>query len=178
MLRAITLYRLHQSSVNGKGENVGCHRKYILAGTGVAVLLAFYLGTCAAQQATASGTSSNYRYDTPGIRLEGTLAERKVYGPPGYGETPAKDERDTILILKLTHAISVEPTANAEANGSASLDPEKNVLEVQLFVDRSRTAEARKLLGKAVIAQGTLNEAAAPSQYTKVWLDVKTLDPK
>jgi hypothetical protein len=131
-----------------------------------------------AQQKTASETVSTYQYDTAGIRLEGTLTERKVYGPPGYGETPAKDERDTILILKLSRAITVEPTPNAEANGSASLDPEKNVHEVQLFVDRSRTAEARKLLGKVVVVVGTLNEAAAPSQYTKVWVDTKTLSAK
>jgi hypothetical protein len=137
-------------------------------------------GACVAQQETVSGTvhEPSYKYDTPGIRLEGTLIERKVYGPPGYGETPAKDERSTILILKLSHAINVEPTANAEASGSASLDPEKNVREVQLFVDRSQTVAARKLLGKVVVAVGTLNEAAAPSQYTKVWLDSKTLNPK
>jgi hypothetical protein len=131
-----------------------------------------------AQQEIAGKAIPSYQYDTAGIRLEGTLMERKVYGPPGYGETPAKDERDTILILKLSHPISVEPTANAEANGSASLDPEKSIHEVQLFVDRSQTAEARKLLGKVVVAVGTLNEAAAPSQYTKVWLDTKTLNPK
>ena len=154
------------------------HNKCAWATLGAAALLMGHLGACAAQQKIASGTSPVYQYDSAGIRLEGVLIERKVYGPPGYGETPSKDKRDTILILKLLKAISVEPTANAQANGSASLDPEKNVHEVQLFVDRSRTAEARKLLGKTIVAEGTLNEAAAPSQYTKVWLDMKTLAAK
>jgi hypothetical protein len=157
---------------------VGRNNKCALATIGVAVLFMGHLGACMAQQEIAGKAIPSYQYDTAGIRLEGTLMERKVYGPPGYGETPAKDERDTILILKLSHPISVEPTANAEANGSASLDPEKSIHEVQLFVDRSQTAEARKLLGKVVVAVGTLNEAAAPSQYTKVWLDTKTLNPK
>jgi hypothetical protein len=157
---------------------VGRDNKGVLATMAVAVLFMGHFGACEATQNTASETASSYHYDSAGIRLEGTLIERKVYGPPGYGETPAKDERDTHLILKLSHAITVEPTANAEANGSASLDPEKNIDEVQLFVAPSRTAEARKLLGKLVVAVGTLNEAAAPSQYTKVWLDTKTFNPK
>jgi hypothetical protein len=108
----------------------------------------------------------------------GTLTERKEYGPPGYGETTSKDERDTILVLKLSSPISIQPTANAEASGSASLDPVKDVREVQLFVPRHQVADARKLLGKVVVAVGTLNEAAAPSQYTKVWLDTQTVNAK
>ncbi len=87
---------------------MGFRKKCLFATMGVAVLLIFHLGICAAQQKTASGSSSSYRYDTPGIRLEGILTERKVYGPPGYGETPAKDECNTILVLKLPHAINVE----------------------------------------------------------------------
>jgi hypothetical protein len=58
------------------------------------------------------------------------------------------------------------------------LDPVKNVGEVQLFIPRPQVANVRKLLGKVVVAVGTLNEAAAPSQYTKVWLDTKTVNAK
>jgi len=156
----------------------GHHSKRVLATMAATVFLMGNLGACQSKQATANEAAPSYQYDTPGIRLEGTLTERKVYGPPGYGETPAKDERDTILVLKLSQPISVQPTADAQASGSASLDPEKNLQEVQLFVDRSQTAEAHKLVGKVVVAVGTLNEAAAPSQYTKVWLDAKTLNQK
>jgi hypothetical protein len=123
-------------------------------------------------------TDSNYHYDVQHVRLEGMLTERKVYGPPGYGETPAQDERTTILILKLAHAITVEPLADAKAKDSPNLDTARNIREVQLFVGRSQIAEARKLLSKNVVAVGTLNEAVAPSQYTRVWLDTKTLSLK
>ena len=91
---------------------------------------------------------SIYRYDTAGLSLHGTLIERKVYGPPGYGETPAHDAHETILILKLPQPVSVEPAANAEANGSPNLDPAKNVREVQLFMRPPQAVEARKLLGR------------------------------
>lgn len=120
---------------------------------------------------------SSYHYDIEGVRLEGTLTERKVYGPPGYGETPAKDERATIFVLRLPHAISVEPLADAKAKDSPNLDIARDVREVQLFIGRSHVADARKLVAQNVVATGVLNEAVAPSQYTKVWLDTKTLSP-
>lgn len=104
--------------------------------------------------------------------------ERKVYGPPGYGETPAQDAHTTILVLKLPHPISVEPVPNADASKTANLDPAKNVQEVQLFVSQSRAADARKLVGQMITATGTLNESITASQYTKVWLQVNTLEPK
>jgi len=139
-------------------------------------------GTCVAQQKAVTGpeheTSYSYNYDTPGIWLEGMLVERKVYGPPGYGETPAKDARTTILVLMLSHPISVDPAANADAGKTANLDPVKNVRDVQLFVSQSRTADARKLVGQVVTATGTLNESITASQYTKVWLDTKSLSRK
>ena len=116
----------------------------------------------------SNGTSaSSYEYDTPGIRLAGTLIERKVYGPPGYRETPAEDERDTILILRLSRAITVYPVSGAAAKGSVSLDTARNVREVQLLIDRSQSDQAHHLVGKAVVVEGTLNEAVAPSQYPR-----------
>lgn len=126
----------------------------------------------------AIGQQSSYHYDTAGTTLHGTLIERKVYGPPGYGETPAQDAHETILILKLPQPISVEPAPNAEANGSPNLDPAKNIRELQLFMGRPQVVEARKHLGQTVAATGMLNESITAAQRTKVWLDVKTLDPK
>ncbi|HET9743817.1 MAG TPA: hypothetical protein VFQ00_13795 [Terriglobales bacterium] len=148
----------------------------ILAG----VLLMAHPGTCAAQQKgeNSSEHQANYYYDTPGVRLEGTLIKRKVYGPPGDGETPAQDVRTAILVLRLAHPICVEPVANADASKTANLDPAKNVRDVQLFVSVSRRTDARKLVGRVVTATGTLNESITASQYTKVWLEAKTLEPE
>jgi hypothetical protein len=156
---------------------------HILAKNALAIVVGNALVLCCAaislgQQRASTDTQSRLKYDTPGIQLDGILSERKVYGPPGYGETPAKDKRETILILKLRHSISVEPAAGAEANGSASLDSAKNIEEVQLFVDQSHRADAQKLMGRRVIAAGTLEESITASQYTKVFMDVKSIDAK
>jgi hypothetical protein len=125
-----------------------------------------------------SGGSPAYTYDTRGTQLEGTLIERKVYGPPGYGETPTRDTRDTILILKLEQSISVKPAPHAKANSSASLDVAKDVREVQLFTDRSQKPSIQTLIGQGIVVTGTLNESITASQYTKVWLDVATISAK
>jgi hypothetical protein len=61
-----------------------------------------------AQQKTGTGIEEAvYKCDTPGIRLEGTLIARMFYGPPGFGETPAKDLHDRVLVLKLAKPITV-----------------------------------------------------------------------
>jgi len=155
-----------------------CRKKSTSGALVMAVLLSGCPVACSAQKVPPTGVVTSYTYDTAGVRLEGTLIERKEYGPPGYGETPSKDVRETIFVLKLPTPISVQPTTNADANGSASLDAVKDIREVQLFIPKPQVNDARKLLGKVVVALGTLNEAAAPSQYTKVWLDTQTVNAK
>jgi hypothetical protein len=153
-----------------------------LVATAVVVLAIFisYRESCFAQQNKTSGTAPEvtYKYDTEGVRLEGTLTERTFYGPPGFGETPAKDARDKVLVLKLKLPISVEPTPDAEAKGSESLDPFKHIRDVQLFIPREKNVDARKMLGGTVVAVGTLREAVSPGQHTKVTMDVNTLTQK
>ncbi len=106
------------------------------------------------------------------------MIQRKVYGPPGYGETPAQDERDTILILRLLHPITVEPVPGVIAENNPNAESFRGVREVQLFVPRNATSNAKEMLGKLVVVGGTLNEHVAPSDYTDVWMNVKDLHLK
>ena len=50
--------------------------------------------------------------------------------------------------------------------------------QVQLFFDTAKSAEAEKMVGKAVVVFGLLDEAHLPSQHTDVVMDVETLSPK
>ncbi|MGO4883999.1 MAG: hypothetical protein ACLP59_24725 [Bryobacteraceae bacterium] len=123
---------------------------------------------------------STFKYDTEGIKLQGTLVERTFHGPPGFDENTATDVRDRVLVLRLARPITVEPAEDAEARSSPNLDTVRDVSQVQLFFAGSGVSEvqARKLIGKALVAVGTLDEAVAPRQYTKVTMNVKTLGPK
>lgn len=143
-------------------------------------LLTVSMELCYAQQKSANATAgeASYRYETPGIQLEGRLIKRKVFGPPGYGETPARDERDTIFILKLPHPITVEPLPGVVAKSDPNAETFKHVLEVQLFVAHDMASDAEKMVGKLVAATGVLNEHVAPSDYTDVWMAVKAINPK
>jgi hypothetical protein len=126
---------------------------------------------------TKSAAESVLKFDTPGIELEGTLTERMFYGPPGFGETPEKDSQDRVLVLQLKKPITVEPVKNAGSKNSLGLETVRHVLLVQLFFDRGHQSQARKLLGKKIRVEGTLDEAVAPRQYTNVTMSVIAIDP-
>lgn len=131
----------------------------------------------AAQQKSRSGTDFTYSYDTPKVKLDGVLIERKVYGPPGYGETPSKDTRTTILVLRLSHAIDVEPLPNATATETPDLDAVKSAREVQLFISPSKRIDSEQFVGRTVTVVGTLHESITAMQYTKVWVEAEKLFP-
>jgi hypothetical protein len=137
------------------------------------------LWTGGAQQQTSGRLEERvYKCSTAGIKLEGTLIERMFYGPPGFGETPAKDARDRVTVLRLMHPITVEPIKGADTNSSTCLNTIKHVRQVQLFPNSAQTSAARKLSGRSVVAAGSLDEATAPRQYTKVTMDVTTITPR
>jgi hypothetical protein len=153
-----------------------CFGTYALT---LGAFLAFILTTSSrAWPQEARGKTTDYRYDTPGTDLTVVLSVRNVYGPPGYGETPSRDSRQRIYVLRLSKGITVEPPPNAEATGSANLDSAENVREVQLFVPQPQKSRIERLIGRAVEVKGTLNESMTASQYTKVWLDVASFDEK
>ncbi len=131
------------------------------------------------QSSNTSTSERTFKFDTPNVKLEGTLSERVFYGPPGYGETPDKDAQEKVFVLTLGQAITAVPTEDAETKGSSSLSIQRNVRTVQLFIFPSAKREqAGKLIGKTVVATGTLNEATAPSEHLKVSMRVEALDPK
>ncbi len=118
-----------------------------------------------------------YKCETKGVQLKGRLTERTFYGPPGFGETPTRDIREKALILRLAEPITAEPADNAEARDSTCLEVYRNVREVQLW-SHSLALNARKLLGKIVVAVGTLDEDPAPSMHTNVTMEVDSIRPR
>jgi hypothetical protein len=78
----------------------------------------------------------------------------------------------------LPRPIAVKPAQDAEAKSSFNQDPANNVREVQLFLSHDQTWNTKALLGRVVIATGTLNESVTASQRTKVWLSLQKLDSK
>lgn len=119
---------------------------------------------------------AHLRCDTPGVQLSGTLTTRTFFGPPGFGETPTKDARERVLILRLPVPITVDPADKLDPRKGSCWGAVPHLAAVQLFIfPEKKLASARKLIGKEVIASGTLREGDAPSEHTKIIMEVRTL---
>ena len=72
-------------------------------------------------------------------QISGNVEKIKVYGPPGYGETPEVDTKETAIILKLQKPINVICTDPKE-----EINFDTNASEIQLiafdFEDQINTA--------------------------------------
>ena len=85
------------------------------------------------------------------VALTGVLRREVHLGPPGYGETPAEDERDTILVIELPRAIAVCPDLAQTRHDS--------VVHVRKLQVTGRAGEGFGALGLSVTVFGTLSRA-------------------
>jgi hypothetical protein len=150
----------------------------INCGVAITTAIIFFLesGICFAHQNASkkTGPEPTFKCQTDGVRLEGKLADRTFYGPPGLG----RESHERVFLLDLMSPITVEPIEGSTTENSTCSNTFRHVHQVQLFFDASKTSEAQKLLGKVVVAVGLLDEAHLPSQHTDVIMDVETLSAK
>ncbi|HEY0348935.1 MAG TPA: DUF4431 domain-containing protein [Pyrinomonadaceae bacterium] len=117
--------------------------------------------------ATASTEAQrrSLHYQPEKVALTGRLVYRTFYGPPGYGENPKTDKRETQSILILESAIDVIGNGN---------DPweqtEHGIKRITLVVDRSSP-----FVGKRVVVEGTLFHAHTGHHHTKVLMEVSSI---
>jgi hypothetical protein len=101
------------------------------------------------------------------VVARGQLRKEVHLGPPGYGETPQQDERDTIVVLVLPRPISVcvdphsgDTSAVIHATALQLIYPPRNVL------DR---------IGEEFTVYGRLEEAVWGWHFTNVVLHVDSI---
>jgi hypothetical protein len=96
------------------------------------------------------------------------LKQEVHLGPPGYGETPERDKRDTIVVLALDTSITV--------CGDESLGPKEprqyRVQRVQLI---GNAGTATTHVGASVLVFGGLSRATWGWQFTDVVLGVDSI---
>ena len=179
MLPATTQYRLRPTS-DPQGVDVirrtKCSSAAVLALVVGAVVFMGHPENRVLAQQQARAKEAIYKCDTPGIQLEGMLTQRTFYGPPGFGETPAKDAREKVYLLKLGRPVTMTPIDDPKAKTCWDAFP--HVREVQLFIPLENKMDASRFLGKTVVATGIIRESDAPSEHAKVTMDVKTLQAK
>ena len=132
--------------------------------------LLIFLPVLSVAQLEIAGCKS---YEPALASLHGTLLRRNFAGPPNYQNIYKGDKAETFWLLKLESSICVaRDRANPDLNPS-----QKNVREVQLVINNKGDNEkANALLGKRVVATGTLFGAHTGHHHTPVLLTVTYLD--
>src|SRR5215472_6654357 len=130
------------------------------------VLLLSGAVACLAQQ------SSCLSYDPSVVKLTGTLTRKTFQGPPNYESVRKGDRPETYWFLDLSQPHCVDADAI-----QPDLNPaQKGIRRIQLvFLDQSSYKTYSKLLGKRVVATGTLFGEHTGHHHTPVLLTVKTL---
>jgi len=124
---------------------------------------------CAAQTASPARCLS---YEPAVVKLEGALTS-KTYSEPSTNEGGAQGNKaETYWLLKLPHPICVDEDPKAPDLNSAH----KDLGLIQLVVDPATYKSHSKLVGKRVIATGTLFGGSTAHHHTLVLLTVTTLE--
>lgn len=97
--------------------------------------------------------------------LIGKLVEETFYGPPGYGDDPAHDKKEPVLVLQLPQPIDVV----RPPSGGSELDVDRMaVTKVSLTDPKDAGTDLRKLLGQRITVKGTLFGAHTAHHHTDV----------
>lgn len=94
------------------------------------------------------------------VGLKGRVRKEIRLGPPGYGETPLKDKRDTILVLRLQTPITTCLDTTATSRRSVA-----TVAEVQLT---GKVDQSRIWIGREMTVYGTVQRAELAWHYLPV----------
>ena len=99
------------------------------------------------------------------------MARREVRtGPPGYGETPTLDKRDTILVMRLPKRVRVCTDRSLDPSGPAVIETDS----VQLV---GRLDPRSQPSGDTLTVFGTFRQQTWGWHYTRVVLEVDSVAP-
>jgi hypothetical protein len=116
----------------------------------------------------ADAAEQTYPYWPAVVKLTGTLIFERRYGPPGYGNTPDKDEKLEVPILFLDAPITVE----AAQNDPNEYETETDVTEVQISMPAE---DLKKYLYQSVTVEGRLSERRTGYDFAPIIIDVENL---
>jgi len=133
---------------------------------GVALLLS--ITACQAQSRKSPHCLS---YEPAVVSVSGTLVRATFPGPPNYEDIDSGDMPETPWLVKLSREVCVnEDKANPDLNPR-----QQSILLVQLVIAPKDFEGYRTLIGKRVVAKGTLFGAHTGHHHTPVLLRVSDL---
>jgi hypothetical protein len=110
-------------------------------------------------------------YEPATVTLTGVIVSKTYPGPPNYESIRKGDEPETYWLLALSTPICI-----AQKSPNDAYPAEKNIYQIQLVFDSEKAYTTyRRLLGRRVMATGTLYSADNIHHKTPVLLTVNTL---
>lgn len=142
-------------------------------------MLLFSLASCRKSGSAAviksnanEGNAPKYFYvDT--TFLTGVLSREGFYGPPGFGESPAQDSKDTFFILHLLEPINIRARPDADSSEIDFTYTVDSLKEVQL--DLRWEVVLNIYVGKRIKLRGVLLPAFTGHQNTAATFVIKEL---
>lgn len=113
-------------------------------------------------------SSDCLKYEPAVVQLAGELVQVERFGPPGYGEHPAEDQRVRVPILRLDTPIDVYGDMTSELNWEGF----ERIRKLQLIMDDHNPD---RWLRSHVRVHGTLSQAMTGHHYTDVVLTVSEI---
>src|SRR5215831_7668862 len=138
--------------------------------TGIIAAVFVVAANPSARQNTTQSTCLSYG---PAIvTLNGTLVRRTFPGPPNYESVKKGDEPETYWFLDLPESICVN-----EDKAQPDLNPKQSgIHEIQLVLQPEQYQQRKGMVGRKVLATGTLFGEHTGHHHTPVILAVRTLE--
>ena len=102
--------------------------------------------------------------------ITGTLTQQLVWGPPNFGETPKKDARYEIWILKLDYLLPID--ADLDLNLSVR---KIKISTVQLVGTKARGQTYDEFVHRHIVVMGRLRTQIFPGDYTPITIEVESV---
>jgi len=114
-----------------------------------------------------------YYYEPAISVISGTLTKKMFYGVPNYGETPEKDEKVWVYILKPDFPVNVYGYIDQQNDETADKNV-TNITEIQVY-STAKKIDFKNYLNKKIKLQGVFQSAQTGHHYTKVLMEVKKI---
>jgi hypothetical protein len=101
------------------------------------------------------------------VRVRGTLSREIHLGPPGYGETPNRDRKDSIVVLTLPDAVTI--------CGDSTITGRSASVRTDRFQVTGHAREALDHIGQQVTVFGSLTPAVWGWHYLKIILEADSI---
>jgi hypothetical protein len=110
-------------------------------------------------------------YEPAVVTLSGSLVRKTFPGPPNYESVKKGDKPETSWFLDLTEKVCIN-----EDKAEPDLNPkESGIHEIQLVLRPEQYQQNKRMVGRKVVATGTLFGEHTAHHHTPVLLAVRTL---